>query len=77
MNYSQLTSEQLIALMDNPRFVIMFSILSIWALVWKGFALWRASKNNSMPWFIVLLALNTLGILEIIYIFFFSKKKDQ
>jgi len=74
MNYSQLTPEQLAEILNNPRFVIMLSILSIWALIWKGIALWKASKNNSIPWFVVLLAVNSVGILEIIYIFFFSKK---
>jgi hypothetical protein len=74
MNYSQLTPEQLALLMNNPKVVLILLLLSIWALVWKGFALWKASKNNSISWFVVLLALNTLGILEIVYIFFFSKK---
>lgn len=49
----------------------------IWSLVWKGLALWRAAKNNHQLWFIVLLVLNTLGILEIIYYFVFSKKKQE
>lgn len=47
-------------------------VLMIWSLIWKGWALWRAARNNSTPWFIVLLILNTIGILEIIYIFGFS-----
>lgn len=47
----------------------------IWSLVWKGWALWRAAKNDSKVWFIVLLILNTLGILEILYIFVFGKQK--
>lgn len=48
-----------------------------WAIVWKGWALWRAAKNNSKGWFIALLVVNTLGILEILYIFVFSKKKGR
>lgn len=47
----------------------------LWVLPWKGIALWRASKNNHRNWFIFILVLNTLAILEIIYIFFFSKRK--
>ena len=47
----------------------------IWTGVWKGFALWRAVKKNSIPWFIVLLIVNTLGILEILYLYVFSKDK--
>lgn len=47
----------------------------IWSLVWKGWALWRAAKNDSQVWFIVLLIVNTLGILDILYIFVFGKAK--
>lgn len=45
-----------------------------WSLFWKGWALWRAAKNDSKSWFIVLLLVNTLGILDILYIFVFGKK---
>ena len=47
----------------------------IWVLPWKGVALWKAARNGQKGWFIVILALNTLAILEIIYIFTFGKKK--
>lgn len=46
-----------------------------WTLPWKGVALWRAARAGSLKWFIALLVINTLGILEILYIFVFSKKK--
>jgi len=51
----------------------ILAVISIWSLVWKGFALWKSAKKNSMIWFIVLLVVNTLGILEILYIYVFSK----
>lgn len=49
--------------------------LLIWTLVWKGLALWKAARKNHSIWFIVLLMLNTLGILEILYIYVFSEPK--
>lgn len=49
----------------------------IWGLFWKGWALWRAAKNDSKAWFVVLLIVNTLGILEILYIFVFGKKTSR
>ncbi len=58
--------------MSASGFTILMMVLAIWSLVWKGWALWRAGRNNSVGWFIALLVLNTLGILEIIYIFAFS-----
>lgn len=47
-----------------------------WSLFWKGLALWRAAKNQSKVWFIVLLIVNTMGILEILYLFVFGRKKQ-
>lgn len=61
----------------HPWVAVLFAALAIWVIIWKGIALWKASRNESKPWFIALLILNTIGILEIIYIFYFSKKKEQ
>ncbi|MCL5733446.1 MAG: methionine--tRNA ligase subunit beta [Patescibacteria group bacterium] len=47
----------------------------VWVLPWKGYALWKAAKNNQPVWFIFLLVVNTLAILEILYIFVFAKDK--
>ena len=43
-------------------------VISLWSLVWKGFALWKSTKKGDKVWFIVFLVLNTAGILEIIYL---------
>ena len=61
----------------HPWLPFLIIPLAIWIIVWKGTALWKAARNNSVPWFVVLLCVNTLGILEIIYIFYFSKKKNS
>ena len=53
--------------------IILLTIISIWSLVWKGFALWKSAQKKSLVWFIVLLIVNTFGILEILYIYVFSK----
>lgn len=52
-------------------------IIIIWSAVWKGIALWKAARKNSLVWFIVLLVVNTLGILEILYIYVFSEMKNK
>jgi hypothetical protein len=54
---------------------IALPLALVWTLPWKGVALWRSAGNKQLVWFIVLLLVNTLAILEIIYIFGFSKKK--
>lgn len=52
-----------------------FLLIIIWSGVWKLLALWKSARKNSIPWFIVLGIINTIGILEILYIFIFSKMK--
>lgn len=48
--------------------------LAIWELIWKGFGLWKAGRNNQPVWFVLILILNTAGILPIIYLFCCRKK---
>lgn len=49
-------------------------LLAAWSLPWKGVALWRAANRHDTQWFVFLLVVNTLAILDIIYIFIFSKR---
>jgi 4-amino-4-deoxy-L-arabinose transferase-like glycosyltransferase len=58
----------------NSLFILL---ILLWTLPWKGLALWKSAKNEHKWWFIALLVLNTMAVLEIIYIFFFSKKKEM
>ena len=53
---------------------ILFTVVLIWSIVWKGLALWRSAQTDSKIWFIVFLVVNTLGILEILYLYVFSKR---
>ncbi len=52
-------------------------ILATWSIIWKGLALWKAGRQNQLNWFIVLLVINIFGILEILYLFIFSKKSKN
>ena len=52
----------------------LFFLIVIWSVVWKGLALWKAAREGSKKWFVVFLIVNTLGILEILYLYVFSKK---
>jgi hypothetical protein len=52
-------------------------LLILWVLPWKGLALWKAARLRDKWWFIILLVINTLAILEILYIFYFSRKKEK
>lgn len=55
----------------------LIGLLMLWSAIWKGFALYRAGSLKSVPWFVVLFVLNTAGILEILYLFVFSKRKKN
>ena len=52
-------------------------LLIIWTLYWKYQSLWYAAKHDHKWWFIALLVVNTAGILEILYLYVFSKKMDS
>ena len=52
---------------------ILFAVLLIIVVVLKGFALWHAAKRSEKWWFIALLIINTMGLLELIYLIFVAK----
>lgn len=53
---------------------IVLAILLVWSMIWKGIALWKSARLSQKWWFVILLIVNTFGILEIIYIFLIAKK---
>jgi methionyl-tRNA synthetase len=53
----------------------LFAVLMLWSFFWKGLALWHAGRRGQPWWFAILLVLNTVGILEIIYLFAIIKLK--
>jgi methionyl-tRNA synthetase len=55
----------------------LFVVIVAWSLAWKGVALWKAARNNQLYWFSALMVVNTIGILEIIYIYVFAKKRPE
>lgn len=57
----------------SPTTSIVVLLVMLWTIPWKGVALWKSAKNGHKWWFIALLVVNTLAILEILYIFVFSK----
>ncbi len=49
---------------------LLFFVLMACLVILKGYALWNAAKRDEVGWFIVLLVINTFGILELIYLYF-------
>lgn len=58
----------------DPKY-LWLALLILWMLPWKGWALWRAAKNNQRIWFSALMILQTMAVLEILYLLFFQKKR--
>jgi methionyl-tRNA synthetase len=57
-------------LLENPLVVIA---VVIWIYAWKGLGLWRAARKNDLIWFMAMLLVNTMGLLEITYILYLEK----
>lgn len=57
-------------LLLNSWFALLFLV---WVIFWKGMALWKSSQKKQLVWFIILLLFNTLGLLEIAYIFYLNR----
>ena len=63
--------------MSQALFMVLLVALVIWSMAWKGVALWKSARNNQLPWFVILLFVNLVGLLEIIYLFFFQRDKNK
>lgn len=74
MDYTDLTSELVNSLGVSQNLAIfLLAVLLIWTFIWKGLALWKSARKAKIIWFVVFLVVNTIGLLEILYIFVFSK----
>lgn len=61
----------------GPGMAVLFVIALVWSGVWKAIALWKSARHSQLVWFVVFCIVNTLGILEIIYLAFFQPKKAK
>lgn len=52
-------------------------LIILWSIPWKGIALWKSAKKSHLGWFIAILIINSLAILDILYIFIFSKLGEE
>jgi len=62
---------------SNPVFLVLFIVLIVWDFVWKGFALWKAAKNNHEAWFVCIFIFNTVGVLPIVYLLMNKKEESN
>lgn len=62
--------------MPSAVLLTLIIVLAVWTTVIKAFALWHAARNSQLYWFVPLMILNTLGILELVYLLAFRKDKQ-
>jgi len=55
-------------------FIPIILVMVLWTIVLKGYSLWYAARASQKWWFLALLVINTLGILEIIYLIWYRPK---
>ncbi len=45
-------------------------VLLVWSVIWKGLALWQAARRGDKVWFVVLMVVNSVGLLDLGYYFY-------
>ncbi len=45
-------------------------VLMLWSLSWKAIALWKSARRGQAGWFIFFVFVNSVGVMELIYLFF-------
>ena len=74
MNYPDLSSVPF--LQQFGVFLIpLLVVILVWTLAIKGIALWKSARKGHKVWFVVFLLINDIGVLELIYLTWFSKEK--
>lgn len=61
----------------STTLIVVFIILAVWDLIWRGMALWRSAHRNQGAWFVVLLVINSAGILPILYLALTGKESGH
>jgi hypothetical protein len=56
---------------------VILLVITLWSVVWKMLALYRAGSYGQKGWFVALFFINTVGILEILYMTIFSRKAKR
>ena len=49
--------------------------LILWEGFWKGLALWHSGRRGQSVWFVIVIVVNSIGILPIIYLFAVARLK--
>lgn len=61
----------------SPKLLQVLIVGALISLPFKIIGVWRSAKNDQKLWFGLMLLVNSLGFIELIYLFYFSDKKAK
>ncbi len=67
---------QIIEGLSNEQLALLV-LVQVWDLIWKSLALWRAARNRDIFWFVLLILINSAGLLPAFYLFYMSKNPKK
>ena len=70
-----MSAQELVQFFEEHPWLLV--LLAAWILPWKGVALWKSAQRKEKGWFVALLLINTLALLEIFYLFVWTKRKEE
>lgn len=70
-------NDQIMQFINSPMVLPWMIPLLIWTMFWKGMAMWHAAQRKSLPWFVILLIVNSFGLLEIGYLIWLKTKGEK
>jgi hypothetical protein len=50
------------------EYSVLLVCIIVWDVAWRGVALWYAARNGAKAWYVVMLLINSAGILPILYL---------
>ncbi len=63
-------------MLEPPLLYYWLIPLIVWSITWKALALWKAARNHQLGWFLFLFIINSAGVLEILYIYYYQRNKS-
>jgi len=63
-------------MLEPPLIYYWLIPLIVWSITWKVLALWKAARNRQLGWFLFLFVINSAGVLEILYIYYYQRDKS-
>ncbi|MEX2054426.1 MAG: DUF5652 family protein [Candidatus Colwellbacteria bacterium] len=76
MESMDIWGEQVLEGLSQEQLALLV-LVQLWDLVWKGFAMWKAARKRDIFWFVLLILINSAGLLPAFYLFYISEKTSK